>query len=142
MQIDQRHGTVKAARRNFRTRPWALFPNEFVNTRLLGEHAREPDYGSVLGDPAPWLDTAFVYLIKPGPGKPECVVAGWQQLESERRHEFWRREPEGRRKPGNRRGPEGGGSASGGASGSGGKAQFHVVMQIVRLEPPTMDGPR
>jgi multidrug efflux system membrane fusion protein len=67
-QIDTTTGTVKL-RAEFPNGDGALFPNQFVNTRLLVTtlHNQVIIPSSAIQHNG---DTAFVYLIQPGPGKP------------------------------------------------------------------------
>ncbi len=69
-QIDTTTGTVKL-RAQFPNTDGALFPNQFVNTRLL---VRTLDNQIMVPSSAIQHngDVAFVYLIKPGPGNPNA----------------------------------------------------------------------
>src|SRR5205823_13900810 len=67
-QIDQTTGTLKL-RATFDNRDGALFPNQFVNARLLVEEER----GATLVSTAAVQrnsQTTYVYLVKPDPTVP------------------------------------------------------------------------
>jgi len=70
--IDTTTGTVKL-RAQFPNRNGALFPNQFVNTRLLVK-----TLDNQIMVPASSVqhngDVAFVYIIKPGPGNPPAAA--------------------------------------------------------------------
>jgi multidrug efflux system membrane fusion protein len=70
-QIDTTTGTVKA-RAQFQNGNSALFPNQFVNTRLL---VNTLDNQIMVPSSAIQHngDTAFVYIVKPGPGNPNAA---------------------------------------------------------------------
>jgi multidrug efflux system membrane fusion protein len=70
-QIDTTTGTVKV-RSQFQNADGALFPNEFVNARLLVNTLENQILvpSSAIQHNG---DTAFVYLIKPGPGNPNAA---------------------------------------------------------------------
>ena len=72
--IDTTTGTVKA-RAQFTNANGVLFPNQFVNTRLL---VNTLDNQIMVPSSAIQHngDVAFVYLIKPGPGKPNPAEGG------------------------------------------------------------------
>ncbi len=129
-QIDTTTGTVKL-RAEFQNANGALFPNEFVNTRLLVNTLENQ-----IMVPSSAIqhngDTAFVYLIKPGPGNPSASSQGGSSSSPSGGTSSGGGSQKGGGSQGTGAGQKGSGSASGGASGSGGKAQFHVVMQIVK----------
>jgi hypothetical protein len=81
-------------------------------------------------------DTAFVYLIKPGPGNPNAAQGSSSSQAGNPSPGGGANPGGGSRKSGGSQasgtGQQGNGNGSGGANGSGGKAQFHVVMQIVK----------
>ncbi|HEX4309931.1 MAG TPA: efflux RND transporter periplasmic adaptor subunit [Acidobacteriaceae bacterium] len=122
-QIDTTTGTVKA-RAQFANANDALFPNQFVNTRLL---VNTLDNQIMVPSSAIQHngDVAFVYLIKPGPGKPPPAEGSSSSTGNEN--------PSGGAKKGGKRG---GGSGTGGGnqggSGSAQKAQYHVEVQNVK----------
>lgn len=121
-QIDTTTGTVKA-RAQFQNSNGALFPNQFVNTSLL---VNTLDNQIMVPSSAIQHngDTAFVYLIKPGPGKPATPAQGSNTSS----------------KTGNGGPNQGGGSRAGanhGKSGQGGAGnqngpKYHVEMQTVK----------
>jgi len=136
-QIDTTTGTVKL-RAEFRNENSGLFPNEFVNTRLLVttlENQIQVPSSAIQHNG----DTAFVYLIEPGPGKPTGAAGSAQGNNTSSTT------GNGSPKGGTN---QGGGSGKGTASGAGNqsgagqkggnsgggtqKAQFHVVMQVVK----------
>jgi membrane fusion protein, multidrug efflux system len=127
-QIDTTTGTVKL-RAQFTNAHSELFPNEFVNTRLL---VNTLDNQIMVPSSAIQHngDVAYVYLIKPGPGNPNAASSqdgGGSQPPAS---------PSGGSPKGG-----GGGSGSGGKSGGkkgggsgqgGAKASYHVEMQVVK----------
>ncbi len=133
-QIDTTTGTVKL-RAEFQNANGVLFPNEFVNTRLLVDTLQNQILvpSSAIQHNG---DTAFVYLIKPGPGNPNAAQGSSGSSQAGGASTSGSNPSGGSRKGGG--GPasgasqQGSGNPSGGANGSGGKAQFHVVMQIVK----------
>ena len=147
-QIDTTTGTVKV-RSQFQNADGALFPNEFVNARLLVNTLENQILvpSSAIQHNG---DTAFVYLIKPGPGNPNAASSqgsgGSSQTGSGSPNggasqgggsQGSGSQGSGSRKGGGSRsgGAQGGGSGqsgSAGANGGGGKAQYHVVMQTVK----------
>jgi multidrug efflux system membrane fusion protein len=146
-QIDTTTGTVKV-RSQFQNADGALFPNEFVNARLLVNTLENQILvpSSAIQHNG---DTAFVYLIKPGPGNPNAASSqgsgGSSQTGSGSPNggasqgggsQGSGSQGSGSRKGGgSRSGAQGGGSGqsgSAGANGGGGKAQYHVVMQTVK----------
>jgi multidrug efflux system membrane fusion protein len=130
-QIDTTTGTVKA-RAQFQNANAALFPNEFVNTRLLVNTLENQILvpSSAIQHNG---DVAFVYLIKPGPGNPNAASSQGNPGSSNA-------SPGGGTKQGGSRkgggsqggGAKGGSGENGGANGGGEKAQYHVVMQTVK----------
>ena len=126
--IDTTTGTVKL-RALFPNSNGDLFPNEFVNTRLLVNTLENQVMvpSSAIQHNG---DVAFVYLIKPGPGTPAAASPGGAGAA--------RGGPGG----GNRRGARGAGSPGGGAQPGGAESQgagspaagpkYHVVMQEVK----------
>jgi len=128
--IDTTTGTVKA-RAQFSNADSALFPNQFVNTRLLVSTLTNQ-----IMVPASAIqhngDVAFVYLIKPGPGNPNAAAPSGPGGQ-----------PEGGQGGGHRKGGnQSAGGQSGQAQQSGSsaqgnhpektRAQYHVVMQVVK----------
>ena len=104
--IDTTTGTVKL-RAQFPNSDGALFPNQFVNTRLL---VKTLDNQIMVPSSAIQHngDVAFVYLIKPGPGNPNAASqAGPNQQASGAR-------------PGGNAGQGGGGRHAGGSAGGAG----------------------
>lgn len=125
-QIDTTTGTVKL-RAQFPNSDGALFPNQFVNTRLL---VRTLENQIMIPSSAIQYngDTAYIYLIKSGPGNPSA--ASGQGAGS---HGAGR----GGKSGGGSGGKNGGTAAQGGGSGAGSgqggeKAQYHVVMLVVK----------
>ncbi|MGC2299415.1 MAG: efflux RND transporter periplasmic adaptor subunit [Acidobacteriaceae bacterium] len=129
-QIDTTTGTVKL-RAQFANGNGALFPNEFVNTQLLVNTLENQILvpSSAIQHNG---DTAFVYLIKPGPGNPNAAQGGGAGQAGA--------SPSGGGKQGGSRkggGASQGGSSQGGAPGQAGEEKqsgpkYHVVMQIVK----------
>jgi multidrug efflux system membrane fusion protein len=129
-QIDTTTGTVKL-RSQFQNANGALFPNEFVNTRLLVNTLQNQILvpSSAIQHNG---DTAFVYLIEPGPGKPAGPAQGGPSPSP----------TTGGASPGGGTGQGGashkGGAGSGSGPGpsaggnSGGGKPYHVVMQVVK----------
>lgn len=129
-QIDTTTGTVKL-RAQFPNSDGALFPNQFVNTRLL---VRTLENQIMVPSSAIQYngDTAYVYLIKPGPGKPNAASG----------QGAGRSAGQGGYSGSGAAPTAGSGKSGGGRSGAGGsgpngaqggeKAQYHVVMQIVK----------
>jgi multidrug efflux system membrane fusion protein len=132
-QIDTTTGTVKL-RAEFQNANGALFPNEFVNTRLLVDTLQNQILvpSSAIQHNG---DTAFVYLIEPGPGNPNAASSQGSGSTGQAGAS-----PSGGPKQGGSRkggGASQGGSSQGGASGQGGEGKqsgpkYHVVMQIVK----------
>jgi len=126
-QIDTTTGTVKL-RAQFQNANAALFPNEFVNTRLLVTTLQNQ-----IMVPSSAIqhngDTAFVYLIEPGPGKP----AGGSGQGSGGSSQTGGASPSGGSQGGAGQGgsgQKGSGTPGGGAKG-GERTHYHVVMQTV-----------
>ena len=124
-QIDTTTGTVKL-RAQFPNSDGALFPNQFVNTRLLVRTLT-----SQIMVPSSAIqyngDTAYVYLIKPGPGSPNAAVpqgTGTNATGGAR--------PAGSRTTAGQSGSAQQGPTSGPGYSGGEKAKYHVVMQIVK----------
>ncbi len=124
-QIDTTTGTVKL-RAQFPNSDGALFPNQFVNTRLLVRTLT-----SQIMVPSSAIqyngDTAYVYLIKPGPGNPNAGAPQGNGTNA----------TGGQRRGGSRTTPGQSGSAqqgqnSGPGDSGGEKTKYHVVMQIVK----------
>jgi multidrug efflux system membrane fusion protein len=127
-QIDTTTGTVKL-RAQFQNANAALFPNEFVNTRLLVTTLQNQ-----IMVPSSAIqhngDTAFVYLIEPGPGKP----AGGSGQGSGGSSQTGGASPSGGSQGGAGQGgsgQKGSGNPGGGAKGGGERTHYHVVMQTV-----------
>ena len=127
-QIDTTTGTVKL-RSQFQNANDALFPNEFVNTRLLVTTLQNQ-----IMVPSSAIqhngDTAFVYLIEPGPGKP----AGGSGQGSGGSSQTGGASPSGGSQGGAGQGgsgQKGSGNPGGGAKGGGERTHYHVVMQTV-----------
>lgn len=126
-QIDTTTGTVKA-RAQFPNGDGALFPNEFVNTRLL---VNTLDNQIMVPSSAVQHngDTAFVYLIKPGPGHPSAASNPGGAASGA---------SGGRRSGGGSGGtPQAGKSGQGARSGQSGASdqngpKYHVEMQTVK----------
>ncbi len=136
-QIDTTTGTVKA-RAQFQNSNGALFPNEFVNTRLLVNTLENQILvpSSAIQHNG---DTAFVYLIKPGPGNPNAAQGGGGAGQTGASSSGAGSQGGASGKGGGSArggsqsgGAQGGASGQGGAGGSGEKAQYHVVMQVVK----------
>jgi multidrug efflux system membrane fusion protein len=132
-QIDTTTGTVKL-RAQFPNSNGALFPNQFVNTRLL---VNTLDNQVMVPSSAIQHngDVAFVYLIKPGPGNPNAANTQGNPSSSQTGNAS----PNGGTKQGG--GSRKSGGSGSGAQGSGGKqgsgegtakAAYHVVMQVVK----------
>jgi membrane fusion protein, multidrug efflux system len=120
-QIDTTTGTVKL-RAQFPNTNGALFPNQFVNTRLLVK-----TLDNQIEVPSSAIqyngDTAYVYLIKPGPGNPAAATSsGGSSSQSGGGH--------------HRGGSQSSGGQNGGQQGQNQapaeKAKYHVVMQVVK----------
>jgi multidrug efflux system membrane fusion protein len=127
-QIDTTTGTVKA-RAQFANANGALFPNQFVNTRLLVKTLENQ-----IMVPSSAIqhngDIAFVYLIKPGPGKPSPAETGSGASSG---GAGTGKSGGGSRKGANRGGGAAPGGSGQGAAGQGGqKAQYHVEVQNVK----------
>jgi multidrug efflux system membrane fusion protein len=139
-QIDTTTGTVKL-RAVFPNANGALFPNQFVNTRLLVK-----TLNNQIMVPASAIqhngDVAFVYVIKPGAGNPNAASSQpgpGQQANGARPGGMASQGAEGRH-------PSGGGAGAGGPSGgmeqtagpgrganSGSqRAKYHVEMKEVK----------
>jgi len=137
-QIDTTTGTVKL-RAQFTNSDGALFPNQFVNTRLLVdtlENQIEVPSSAIQHNG----DTAFVYLIKPGPGNPNAASqsnpsstqAGGASPSGGAGQGAGSRKGGGGQAGG---GKQGGGPGTGGPGQGGGNSngpKYHVVMQIVK----------
>jgi multidrug efflux system membrane fusion protein len=139
-QIDTTTGTVKL-RAQFQNSNGVLFPNQFVNTRLL---VNTLDNQIMVPSSAIQHngDVAFVYLIKPGPGNPNAANTQGNPSSSQ----TGTATPNGGTNPGGGSGKgggkrgsggQGGGGKQGGGSGQGGsagasKAAYHVEMQVVK----------
>jgi len=138
--IDTTTGTVKL-RAQFQNPNGVLFPNQFVNTRLL---VNTLDNQIMVPSSAIQHngDVAFVYLIKPGPGNPNAANPQGNPGSSQGGGS-----PSGGANPGGGSGKgggkrggsgggkQGGGSGQGGGQGSGqggAKAAYHVEMQVVK----------
>jgi len=105
-QINTTTGTVNV-RAEFQNANGVLFPNQFVNTRLL---VTTLENQTVVPSSAIQHngDTAFVFLVKPGPGNaPASAPSAASQ-------------------------PAGGKSGSSGSASAAPKAQYHVVMTTVK----------
>ncbi|HVT96282.1 MAG TPA: efflux RND transporter periplasmic adaptor subunit [Acidobacteriaceae bacterium] len=139
-QIDTTTGTVKL-RAQFPNSNGALFPNQFVNTRLLVK-----TLDNQIMVPASAIqhngDVAFVYLIKPGPGNPNASSAQAgpnQQASGARRGGTPQQGASGRHAGG---GGSGAGGPSGGMEQDAGpgrrgnqgaeRAKYHVEMKEVK----------
>jgi multidrug efflux system membrane fusion protein len=124
-QIDTTTGTVKL-RAQFQNSNGVLFPNQFVNTRLLVNTLENQ-----VTVPSSAIqhngDTAFVYLIKPGPGNPNAASQG-----SAGSSTTGGASPSGGAGGGSRKGGGGQGGGSGQGGGNGNGPRYHVVMQIVK----------
>ena len=130
-EIDTTTGTVKM-RAQFPNPDSALFPNEFVNTRLLvntlTNQIMVPSSAVQYNG-----DTAYIYLIKPGPGNPNAGSqgghggnhAGGTGAAGQSSGSHSSAPAQGSS------GQPSGGSAHGGSAGAS-KAQYHVVMQVVK----------
>ncbi len=132
-QIDTTTGTVKL-RSQFVNANGALFPNEFVNTRLLVNTLENQILvpSSAIQHNG---DTAFVYLIEPGAGKPAGPPQGGTSPSptSGANPSGGQGQGGGSRKAGGASGAGSGqgGNPNGGGNGGGGKP-YHVVMQLVK----------
>lgn len=128
-QIDTTTGTVKL-RAQFQNSNGALFPNQFVNTRLL---VNTLDNQIMVPSSAIQHngDVAFVYLIKPGPGNPAAAQGGSTASRSGGASSGGGANPGGGNGKGGR---QGGASGQGGAAGGGNNngPKYHVVMQTVK----------
>jgi len=126
-QIDTTTGTVKA-RAQFPNSNGALFPNQFVNTRLL---VNTLDNQIMVPSSAVQHngDTAFVYLIKPGPGKPATPAQG-----SNTSGKTGNASPSGGTKGGGSRSGSGTSQGKSGAGGAGNQSgpKYHVEMLTVK----------
>jgi multidrug efflux system membrane fusion protein len=131
-QIDTTTGTVKL-RAQFQNSNGVLFPNQFVNTRLL---VNTLDNQIMVPSSAIQHngDVAFVYLIKPGPGNPNAANPQANPSSSQAGNGS----PNGGTKQGGGS-RKGGGQSDGGKQGGGSgqakggaKAAYHVVMQVVK----------
>lgn len=134
-QIDTTTGTVKL-RAEFPNSNGALFPNQFVNTRLLvtTEHNQVLIPSSAIQHNG---DTAFVYLIKPGPGHPATST----QPTTGRPQSGGQNPNANANERGNAQGTNAGqgksqalGHSTGQANGQGqgGGPVYHAVMQVVK----------
>ncbi|MGB6608251.1 MAG: efflux RND transporter periplasmic adaptor subunit [Acidobacteriaceae bacterium] len=130
-QIDTTTGTVKL-RAEFQNANRALFPNQFVNTRLLVDTLQNQILipSSAIQHNG---DTAFVYLIKPGPGNPQAAQGG-SSSQTGASPSGGGNSAGGSRKGGGGQGSGAGqqGNGSGSGGGTGGKAAYHVEMQVVK----------
>jgi membrane fusion protein, multidrug efflux system len=119
--IDTTTGTVKL-RASFPNADGALFPNQFVNARLLVTTLQNQILlpSSAIQHNG---DQAFVYVIQPGPGQ-----SGGGSPQGGSNGSGAATPPGGSGQPGGGRGP---GNGGGGAKGSGRKL-YHVVMQTVK----------
>jgi membrane fusion protein, multidrug efflux system len=129
-QIDTTTGTVKL-RSEFRNDNGALFPNEFVNTRLLVttlENQIQVPSSAVQHNG----DTAFVYLIEPGPGKPAGGAGAGAQPGNNTASKSGNASPSGGTNQGGGSGQRAGQNSGGNSGGGAGRAQYHVVMQVVK----------
>jgi multidrug efflux system membrane fusion protein len=131
-QIDTTTGTVKL-RAQFPNGNGALFPNQFVNTRLL---VKTLDRQIMVPSSAIQHngDVAFVYLIKPGPGNPNAASPGGanEQGGGARRGGA---SGQGGRHGGGAGGPSGGaqqGAGSGSENQGAERAKYHVEMKEVK----------
>ncbi len=120
--IDTTTGTVHL-RAQFPNSDGALFPNQFVNTQLL---VNTLDNQILVPSSAVQHngDTAFVYLIKPGPGKPNAAQGGGSSTQG------GNASPRGGSRKGG--GNPSGGAGQAGTNPGGAKAQNHVEMQVVK----------
>jgi multidrug efflux system membrane fusion protein len=134
--IDTQTGTVKL-RAQFLNSNGMLFPNQFVNTRLL---VNTLDNQIMVPSSAIQHngDVAFVYLIKPGPGNPNAASQGSSSQTGAASPNGGTNQGGGSGKgsgksgkSGQSGGKQGGGSGQGNGQGQG-KAQYHVVMQVVK----------
>ena len=141
-QIDTTTGTVKA-RAQFPNSDSALFPNEFVNTRLL---VNTLDNQIMVPSSAIQHngDQAFVYVLKPGPGKPSAAGEGAGSSSGQAAGGGGAAGQGGGAHHGGNRGsgaPQGSGGSQGAPSGQGGQPargggnqsgpKYHVEMQNV-----------
>jgi multidrug efflux system membrane fusion protein len=124
--IDTTTGTVKA-RAQFTNANGVLFPNQFVNTRLL---VNTLDNQIMVPSSAIQHngDVAFVYLIKPGPGKPNPAEGGASSTSGGANSAGGSRKGAG----GGKSGGKSGGTGQGGAGQGAQKAQYHVEVQNVK----------
>jgi multidrug efflux system membrane fusion protein len=124
--IDTTTGTVKA-RAQFTNANGVLFPNQFVNTRLLVS-----TLDNQIMVPSSAIqhngDVAFVYLIKPGPGKPNPAEGGASSTSGGANSGGGSRKGAG----GGKSGGKSGGTGQGGAGQGAQKAQYHVEVQNVK----------
>ena len=128
--IDTTTGTVKL-RAEFPNANGVLFPNQFVNTRLLVDTLQN----QVLV-PASAIqhngDTAFVYLLKPGAGTPPGATQTTGSAQSGNKNpsgstsQASNRQGASRKEAGNAAEPP----AAGGESHNG--PEYHAVMQVVK----------
>ena len=138
--IDTTTGTVKL-RAQFPNGNGALFPNEFVNTRLL---VNTLDNQIMVPSSAIQHngDVAFVYLIKPGPGNPNAGQggasegAGGGSGQGGGGHRGQGGAGSGSSGQGSSSGQSGSGQSgsgqSGSGKGSGNGPKYHVEMQTVK----------
>ncbi|MGA7352843.1 MAG: hypothetical protein WBX06_16905, partial [Acidobacteriaceae bacterium] len=107
-------------------------PNQFVNTRLLVDTLQNQILipSSAIQHNG---DTAFVYLIKPGPGNPKAAQGG-SSSQTGASPSGGGNSAGGSRKGGGGQGSGAGqqGNGSGSGGGTGGKAAYHVEMQVVK----------
>lgn len=124
--IDTQTGTVKL-RAQFPNSDGALFPQQFVNTRLL---VNTLDNQIMVPSSAIQHngDVAYVYLIKPGPGNPSAAKSGGKGESSQTSSAS----PGGGGHRGSGSGSGGGGQSGAGSQSGGAKAEYHVEMQVVK----------
>jgi membrane fusion protein, multidrug efflux system len=129
-QIDTTTGTVKL-RGEFQNSSGALFPNQFVNTRLLVDTLQN----QVLV-PASAIqhngDTAFVYLLKPGPGTPPGGTQTTGSPQSGSSSPNGSTKQANSRQSGSRKGAGNTSQAAGGSHEDNNGPQYHAVMQVVK----------
>jgi membrane fusion protein, multidrug efflux system len=128
--IDTQTGTVKL-RAQFTNSNGALFPNQFVNTRLLVN-----TLNNQIMVPSSAIqhngDVAFVYLITPGPGNPSIAQGGSTGSQSGGGTSGGANPGGGSRKGGKKGGASGEGGTAGGGGANNNGPKYHVVMQTVK----------
>ena len=126
--IDTTTGTVKL-RAQFPNSNGALFPNQFVNTRLL---VNTLDNQIMVPSSAIQHngDVAFVYLIKPGPGNPNAASPAGPNQQANGTKRGGSATQGGSRNAGG--GSSGGAGGPSGGNQGGGRAQYHVEMKEVK----------